>query len=66
MTDNHDPQEKNTKKTMSIPEAGREYFDLSRDASYRAAKRGDIPYIQVGRLKRVPIQAMERRIEEVK
>ncbi len=53
-------------KTMSVPEAGRLYFDLGRDASYQAAKRGDIPYIQVGRKKRVPIAAMEKKLERVK
>jgi hypothetical protein len=52
-------------KTLSVPEAGRRYFDLGRDGSYRAAKRGDIPTIQVGRLLRVPVAAMERRLESV-
>ncbi len=51
-------------KTISVPEAGAIYYGLGRDASYEAAKRGDIPFIQVGRLKRVPIIAMERRIEQ--
>jgi hypothetical protein len=50
-------------KTMSVPEAGKKYYDLGRDGSYRAAKRGDIPTIQVGRLLRVPVAAMERRLE---
>ena len=50
-------------KTMSVPEAGAHYFGLSRNGSYDAAERGDIPYIEVGRLKRVPIVAMERRME---
>ncbi len=50
-------------KTVSVPEAGRIYLGLGRDASYEAAKRGDIPFIQVGRLKRVPIIAMERMLE---
>lgn len=50
-------------KTISIPEAGRFYFDLGRDASYEAAKRGEIPFIQVGRKKRVPVVAMERLLD---
>ncbi|MCA1546451.1 hypothetical protein I6F36_06480 [Bradyrhizobium sp. BRP19] len=33
-------------------------------ASYRAAARGDIPVIRVGRLLRVPIKAMDRMLEE--
>ena len=46
--------------TMTVPEAGRKYYDLSRDASYEAARRGDIPTIRVGKLLRVPVRAMER------
>jgi hypothetical protein len=52
-----------TPKTMSVPDAGRLYFGLGRNASYDAAKRGDIIVIKVGRLKRVPIAAMEKRLE---
>lgn len=51
------------KKTVSVPEAGRIYYDLSRNASYDAAKRGEIPTIRIGRLLRVPVAAMERRLE---
>jgi excisionase family DNA binding protein len=48
---------------MTVPEAGKKYFDLSRDASYEAARRGDIPTIRVGRLLRVPVAAMDRKLE---
>ena len=51
-------------KTMSVPEAGRVYLGIGRDASYEAAKRGDIPMIRIGRLQRVPIVAMERLLEQ--
>jgi len=51
-------------KTLSVPEAGRRYFGLSRNASYDAARRGDIPTIPVGRLLRVPIRALERKLDE--
>jgi excisionase family DNA binding protein len=50
-------------KTLSVPEAGRKYFNLSRDASYQAAKRGELPTIRIGRLLRVPVVAMERLLE---
>jgi hypothetical protein len=40
--------------TISVPEAGKRYFDLSRGASYQAAERGEIPTIRIGRLLRVP------------
>lgn len=51
--------------TMSVPEAGKAYLGIGRDASYEAAHRGQIPYMQVGKLMRVPIAAMERMMEEV-
>jgi hypothetical protein len=47
-------------KTMTVPEAGRRYFDLSRNASYEAARRGEIPVIRIGRLLRVPVMVLER------
>jgi Helix-turn-helix domain len=52
-------------KTLSVPEAGRQYFSLSRNAAYEAARRGDIPTIKIGRLLRVPVVALERKLEEV-
>jgi hypothetical protein len=51
-------------KTISVPEAGACYYDLSRNGSYEAAKRGEIPTIRVGRLLRVPVAAMERKLEQ--
>lgn len=50
--------------TISVPEAGKKYFGLSRDGSYRAAERGEIPTIRVGRLLRVPVRAMERLLDK--
>jgi len=55
-----------SKKTLTVPEAGREYFGLSRNASYEAAHRGDIPTIRIGRLLRVPVVALERKLEETR
>jgi hypothetical protein len=52
-------------KTLTVPEAGRRYFDLGRNASYEAARRGDIPTIKIGRLLRVPVVGMERKLDEV-
>jgi hypothetical protein len=52
-----------TPLTISVPEAGKKYFDLGRDSSYRAAERGEIPTIRVGRLLRVPVRAMERLLD---
>jgi hypothetical protein len=50
--------------TLSVPAAGKRYLDLNRNSSYRAAERGDIPTIRIGRLLRVPIRAMERMLDE--
>jgi hypothetical protein len=49
--------------TISVPEAGRKYFGMSRGASYEAAKRGDIPTVDVGRLKFVPVRKMEAMLD---
>jgi hypothetical protein len=51
-------------KTLTVPDAGKLYYGLGRNASYAAAARGDIPTIKVGRLLRVPVTAMERRLEQ--
>lgn len=50
-------------ETMSVPEAGRHYFGLSRNGSYNAANAGDIPTIRVGKLRRVPVRQMEKMLE---
>jgi hypothetical protein len=53
-----------TELTISVPEAGRRYFDMGRGASYAAAERGEIPTIRIGRLLRVPVRAMERILDK--
>ena len=45
--------------TLSVPEAGKRYFGMSKNASYAAAARGDIPTVRIGKLLRVPVRAME-------
>lgn len=49
--------------TISVPEAGWKFLGLSRNGSYAAARRGDIPTVQIGRLLRVPIKAMDAKLE---
>ena len=51
---NGDQMNNQTTKTISVPEAGRVYFGLARNAAYEAAHRGDIPVIRIGRMLRVP------------
>ncbi len=48
------------KKWLSVPDAGRIYYGLSRNGSYDAATRGEIPTVRVGRLLKVPIHLMEQ------
>ena len=50
-------------KTLSVPQAGKLYFDLGKNASYRAADRGDIPTIRIGRKRRVPVVQLEKKLE---
>jgi hypothetical protein len=52
-------------KTMSVPEAGRRYFNMGKNASYDAAKRGEIPVIKIGSRLRVPVSALDRMVEQV-
>jgi len=50
--------------TLSVPEAGKRYFGLCRNAAYDAAARGDLPTIRIGRLLRVPVRALEAMLNE--
>jgi hypothetical protein len=50
--------------TISVPDAGKKYFGLSRNASYAAASRGDIPTIRIGKLLRVPVRVLERMLDQ--
>jgi excisionase family DNA binding protein len=52
--------------TITVPEAGKRYFGVSRGASYAAAERGEIPTIRVGRLLRVPVRAMDEMLAAAK
>jgi hypothetical protein len=53
-----------TPQTLSVPDAGKRYFGLSRNASYAAAQKGQLPIIRIGRLLRVPVRAMERMLDQ--
>jgi hypothetical protein len=51
-----------TKATVSVPEAGKVFYGLARNAAYDAAKRGDIPTISIGKIKRVPVAPIAERL----
>jgi hypothetical protein len=48
--------------TYDVPEAGA-MVGLNRNASYAAAKRGDIPTIRFGKLLKVPKPAWHKKLE---
>jgi excisionase family DNA binding protein len=52
-------------ETLSVPEAGRR-LGLGKNASYDAARRGELPVLRFGRKLRVPIVAFERMLTEAK
>jgi excisionase family DNA binding protein len=52
----------NERLVYTVPEAGR-LLGLSRNGSYEAAKRGDIPTIRIGRLLLVPKGPFHRMLE---
>jgi len=60
MANNHDDE----RLVYEVPEAGAK-LGLTRNASYAAAKRGDIPTIRIGKLIRVPKLAFNAMLEKV-
>lgn len=50
--------------TISVPEAGKKYLGIGRVASYEAAHRGEIPTVKIGRLLRVPVAVLERKLSQ--
>jgi hypothetical protein len=48
--------------TLAVPEYGRLVFNIGEASSYAAADRGDIPTIEMGRLRRVPVRIALRRL----
>ena len=55
--------EPNQPLTLTVPEAGKKFFNLERDAAYGAARRGEIPTIKIGRTLRVPVRALEAMLD---
>jgi hypothetical protein len=48
--------------TASVADVGRVCYGLSRNGSYNAARRGEIPTIRIGRLLKVPTAALRRQL----
>jgi len=50
--------------TLSVEEAGRRYFNMSRSGSYAAAQKGFLPVIRIGGKVLANVRAIERMFEE--
>ena len=57
------PNDDQRPKTISVPQAGKQYFALAKNAAYAAAARGEIPVIRIGGRLRVPVCQLERMLE---
>jgi hypothetical protein len=51
-------------KVLSVPEAGRQYFGLGRNASYDAARANQLPVVKIGKRLFVSVVALERMLAE--
>ena len=51
-----------SRPTISVTEAGAVFFGLARNASYDAAKTGDLPTIRVGGRILVPVAPLAERL----
>lgn len=51
-----------SRPTISVPEAGELFYGLSRNGSYEAAKRGDIPTIKIGGKIVVPVAPIAEKL----
>lgn len=51
-----------SRPTISVPDAGRLFFGMARNASYAAAKAGDFPTIKVGGRIVVPVAPLARKL----
>jgi excisionase family DNA binding protein len=56
-------KEKSERRTLSVPEAGR-ILGLAPGAAYRAARNGFIPAIRIGGKVLVPIDALNKLLNE--
>lgn len=52
-----------SRPTATVPDVGRVCFGLCRNASYAAAKTGDIPTIKIGKGLFVPTAALRKQLQ---
>lgn len=51
-----------SRPTISVPDAGRLFYGLARNASYDAARRGDIPTVEIGGRKLAVVSAIAEKL----
>lgn len=51
-----------SRPTISVPEAGKLFFGLSRNGAYEAARRGDFDTVKVGGKVRVPVAPLAQKL----
>jgi len=51
-----------SRPTISVPDAGRLFYDIGRNAAYEAAKSGDIPTVRVGGRIVVPVAPLAEKL----
>lgn len=51
-----------SRPTISVPDAGRLFFGLGRNAAYNAAKRGDFATIRIGGREVVPVAPLAEKL----
>jgi len=50
--------------TMSVPDAGKKYFGLGKNASYEAARRGQMPVFWIGGRVRAVVAKLDRMVSD--
>lgn len=51
-----------SRPTISVPDAGRLFYGLARNAAYDAAKNGDLPTVKIGGRIMVPVAPLAERL----
>ena len=51
-----------SRPTIPIPDAGKLFFGISRNAAYEAARKGDIPTVDIGGRKMAVVSAIAAKL----
>tara|TARA_B100000029_G_C17059902_1_gene772743 strand:+ start:363 stop:539 length:177 start_codon:yes stop_codon:yes gene_type:complete len=54
----------NNKTVLTVEETAK-YLNVSRDLIYREIKKGNIPHIKLGRVNRIPVYALRKKLGEI-